>query len=476
MKVCIIGTGAGGGTLALELSKNSDIEVILIDTDHVENKYNHLNETHLATSSDIDLTGTTGQGLGGSSNKWHGVITKLDKSDINKINETAGIDLYADLSAYIQKLQSLFPGSHKLNKSFSSTKFDSYFNMNKFDKKKYLVYSFPLRLRKLIKTAIKKRKNLKYMGGHRCINLIANEKKKITGITCKVKNKTVNIYANIFILSCGAIENVRILSQSSISNNKLGISLMDHPFAVVGKINFPKKIIYRANGTPSIINRVSKRYGYTLKQTLPGSNHSIMFRPSLSNNSSIIRKDIRDLILGRWSKSLILRICTNRHLLNDVFILISEKFGLGYITKHLDVTVQFETIKSDPISVEITRCDDFSTFNELTVNYKLPPRFNIDIKHIQKLLTEACVPNISFTRFDLQDIEFVSGAHFSGTCFFGSKEHNSIIDTNLKYHNFDNLYICDASILPHIGNSNLFFTVSAFALRLNDHLLGILKK
>ena len=63
-----------------------------------------------------------------------------------------------------------------------------------------------------------------------------------------------------------------------------------------------------------------------------------------------------------------------------------------------------------------------------------------------------------------------SGAHFSGTCRLGSEKSNSVVDKNLKYHSLENLFICDASVIPKIGNSNLSLTIACFALRLSGYL------
>lgn len=63
-------------------------------------------------------------------------------------------------------------------------------------------------------------------------------------------------------------------------------------------------------------------------------------------------------------------------------------------------------------------------------------------------------------------------AHQAGTTRFGTDRATSVLDTNCKAHELDNLYIVDASFMPSIGAVNPALTIMANALRVGDHLLG----
>ena len=52
----------------------------------------------------------------------------------------------------------------------------------------------------------------------------------------------------------------------------------------------------------------------------------------------------------------------------------------------------------------------------------------------------------------------------------GLDNNSSVVDHYLCYHGLKNLYVCDASVIPKIGNANITFTVAAFALRPADFL------
>lgn len=61
-------------------------------------------------------------------------------------------------------------------------------------------------------------------------------------------------------------------------------------------------------------------------------------------------------------------------------------------------------------------------------------------------------------------------AHQAGTCRFGTDPASSVLDTDCKAHELDNLYITDASFFPSIGAVNPTLTIIANALRVADHL------
>jgi choline dehydrogenase-like flavoprotein len=62
-------------------------------------------------------------------------------------------------------------------------------------------------------------------------------------------------------------------------------------------------------------------------------------------------------------------------------------------------------------------------------------------------------------------------AHQAGTCRFGSDPASSALDTNCKAHELDNLYVVDTSFFPSISAVNPALTAMANALRVGDHLL-----
>jgi choline dehydrogenase-like flavoprotein len=59
--------------------------------------------------------------------------------------------------------------------------------------------------------------------------------------------------------------------------------------------------------------------------------------------------------------------------------------------------------------------------------------------------------------------------HCGGSLRIG-ESGSSVVDSSLRFHDYDNLYCCDNSISPHIATANPSLTLAALALRLADDL------
>jgi choline dehydrogenase-like flavoprotein len=69
-----------------------------------------------------------------------------------------------------------------------------------------------------------------------------------------------------------------------------------------------------------------------------------------------------------------------------------------------------------------------------------------------------------------QRIPLAGVAHQNGTIRFGHDPRTSALDVNCKAHDLDNLYVVDASFFPSSAAVNPALTVMANALRVADHL------
>jgi len=71
-----------------------------------------------------------------------------------------------------------------------------------------------------------------------------------------------------------------------------------------------------------------------------------------------------------------------------------------------------------------------------------------------------------------QRIPLAGVAHQNGTIRFGRDPRTSALDVNCKAHDVENLYVVDASFFPSSGAVNPSLTIVANALRVGDHLLA----
>jgi choline dehydrogenase-like flavoprotein len=68
------------------------------------------------------------------------------------------------------------------------------------------------------------------------------------------------------------------------------------------------------------------------------------------------------------------------------------------------------------------------------------------------------------------NIPIAAVAHQAGTCRFGTDPATSVLDVNCKAHELDNLYVTDTSFFPSIGAVNPALTAIANGIRVGEHI------
>src|SRR5262249_756593 len=69
------------------------------------------------------------------------------------------------------------------------------------------------------------------------------------------------------------------------------------------------------------------------------------------------------------------------------------------------------------------------------------------------------------------EIPIAGCAHQAGTCRMGDDPGTSVVHSDCRAHELDNLYVVDTSVFPSIGAVNPALTAMANALRVGDHML-----
>jgi choline dehydrogenase-like flavoprotein len=93
---------------------------------------------------------------------------------------------------------------------------------------------------------------------------------------------------------------------------------------------------------------------------------------------------------------------------------------------------------------------------------------------LRSMLTEIGLRSQHIVTRDIymrNDIALAGCAHQAGTCRFGDDPATSVLDRDCKAHQLDNLYVVDTSFFVSIGAVNPSLTAIANALRVGDHLL-----
>ena len=163
-KICIIGSGHGGGYLAYQLSKLEQYNIILLDLDGYKEKFNpkrNIFKGNFHNNSFYVNNIKRAYGLGGGNNVWHGLLTKLEKDDLLKIDKITNSDLINTFDNYYNDAANLMEIDLNEKKYF-----DNYFNddltlifkKNLYKLKNYIVLNNPKILRKKLVEVINKKK------------------------------------------------------------------------------------------------------------------------------------------------------------------------------------------------------------------------------------------------------------------------------------------------------------------------------
>jgi choline dehydrogenase-like flavoprotein len=153
---------------------------------------------------------------------------------------------------------------------------------------------------------------------------------------------------------------------------------------------------------------------------------------------------------------------------------LAPMFTLDMVAKHaVDFWLSTEDLPSPHNRVMINRDGQITlsyTPNNQEPKNRLYEKLKSMLNHLD--MHEHLIPRNLYMK---NEIDIGGVAHQSGTCRFGTDPATSVLDTNCKAHELDNLYVVDTSFFPSIGAVNPALTAMANALRVGDHLLERLK-
>lgn len=497
--ICIIGSGPGGGVLAIELAKSGHVEVIVVDVDAIDQEYQQASSIELIakyTGQPFGLNRTRGFGFGGSSNLWHGLVTQLDDEDWEGIDTLADAKISLEVKDCYRQLNDYFPGVSELfdrrisPSSRNGHLYNELIRTSRFKLKDFYLQKKPLRMRKLLSAAAKKYSNLRFVENSVALYFVSNAT-YVTEADHLVINQggnIENIHADYFVVAAGALETPRLCLQSiqngfsSMQNENIGRYLCDHPWAVIGELvskngNF-RLSVCDTYATKGLLHRTGLLPKAKLNNTATGTynNHALALKPLYFGVYTDFKEILKSLISTQLSFAGITKLIM-KYQLRDLFgclvLLLFEKSRIGAYVKRALVFCYLEQTPCSESSVSLTRTFDkygrvVPEINWVFNEFDLQQASKIK-EHILNSFAESKA--FYFMQYELKKESFASGSHHAGTMKIGSEKNKGAIDSNLKIFGSDNIYVCDLSIFPKYGNSNPTLTLCAFSVRLSQHLI-----
>lgn len=505
--VIIIGSGAGGGTLARHLAPSGK-KILLLERGgwlpreagnwdpkavFVENRY-------ISPDTWVDKTGKTFQPqvhyfVGGATKMYGAALYRLRKEDFGQLEHEGGISpawpiSYEEMEPYYTKAEELYhvhgqaggdptephrskpyfyphvthePRIQKLSDDLKKAGFHPFFApcailLNESDRPRSTCVrcqtcdGFPCLVQAKADAEIigvrkaTQSKNVRLITNAKAVKLHTNPQgTAVTEVAVEVNGEPVIFKGGLIIVSCGAANSAKLLLQSA--NDK-------HP-----------------NGLANGSDQVGRNYMFHNSQAVLAVSrepNETMFQKTLSINDFYLGSDDFNYPMGNiqmLGKSLGPMFKGEK----PIETALVPQSILNQIARHsIDFWLSTEDLPDPNNRVEIDRQGRIRldyTPNNQTAKQEL-------YKHFKKMLSSIgkhlFLPRTAYLR---TTVPIAGCAHQAGTCRFGTDPKTSVLDLNCKAHELDNLYVVDTSFFPSIGAVNPSLTAIANALRVGDHLL-----
>jgi choline dehydrogenase-like flavoprotein len=265
----------------------------------------------------------------------------------------------------------------------------------------------------------------------------------VTGVHVEREGVHERYSADVVVVSCGAINSAALLLRSADDR---------HP-----------------NGLANSSDQVGRNYMAHL--------NSVMLAISRCENPTVFQKTLglndfyfasRDWDFPMGHISFVGK--TDGNVLAAGAPKIVPGFTLELMAKHaLDFWLTSEDLPDPDNRVTLTKDGGVRlsyTPNNLEGHKRLQSKLKGLLKHIN------CTEDLlHMNAYIGKRIPLAGVAHQNGTARFGRDPKTSVLDVNCKAHDLDNLYVVDGSFFPSCGASNPALTIMANALRVGDHLL-----
>ncbi len=506
----IIGTGAGGSTLAYKLAKTGNRILILERGDFLPKETDNWNPITVAEGKyradekwldkdNNEFDPFTHYWVGGNTKMYGAALLRMRESDFGEVQHYGGISpawplSYQDFEPYYTEAEELYKVHGKRGidpyegpaskpypypalkyeprmkemakalklKGLNPAPIPIGISLPKDQKKRnaktelslFDGYPDPTESKAdahvvALKKALKK-KNVTLKTNHMVTRILTDKQgRRATEVLCYRKDKKAISYsANHIILSCGAINSAKLLLNSKTMEHPNGLA---NSSGLVGR-----NLMMHNNGTVVAISKEPNDSKFQKAFLIPDFYHG-------TDDSEHPLGTIQ--LMGK----------TDPLTLKDELKQINpdKDFDVDDVANHsIDFFITAEDLPDE--NNRVTIADDGKIKLEYTQNnveaYQRLRKKLIDLLEHIDCEEGYCKDNV-YVGFKLG----ISGvSHQNGTCKFGTDPKTSVLDINCKAHDLENLYVVDSSFFPSSSAVNPSLTIIANALRVGDYLSNLL--
>lgn len=299
-------------------------------------------------------------------------------------------------------------------------------------------------------------------GGHR-----------IQAVVCEKDGGDLPIEGDCFVCCAGGLGSPALLQSipaaapESNGPGQAGRHYEDHPSAFVGIATLRAPLYrfwnWRTKGAtgrlrlPIVRRRDGLRVSFQLR---PAS----LLREAEHAHARSILSELRN---RPWRLSNYVRLLGN---MDDVLDILSFRFGVQIPTRHYAVLMLAEQADDPRLAVQCEPVEGHAVPG-ITRDWRFEPEYLSSLRRsIEAFLEELSPVMLRWQPFEDWPGELDSAAHHSGTARMASHAGPGVCDADGRVVGFDNLYVCDGSLIPASGTANTGLTIAALAIRLGSLL------
>jgi len=300
---------------------------------------------------------------------------------------------------------------------------------------------------------------------------------RVTGVEVKTyhdlvspQHTTSTVRGQIYVLCANAIENPRLMLASGLpsSSGLMGRNLMDHAYLLCWALM--PEACGTMRGTICTGGIVDLRGG--------------SFRRRQAAFSVDIHNDGWGWAVGSPYSDL------------TTMVDAENKFGPALrrdladrITRQLQLAFMIEVLphQSNRVSVDPAYTDQLGNMRPV-ISYSIPDYTMRGVAYARQFarLMFQRLGAADYTTYDPTDFGYVTyegegyvirgGNHLAGTHVMGTNKHNSVVNSELRSWDHENLYLVGGGCLPSIGTANITLTLAALSFRSAKSMIAQLRR
>jgi choline dehydrogenase-like flavoprotein len=270
----------------------------------------------------------------------------------------------------------------------------------------------------------------------------------VTGVAVERDGETATFAADLVVVSCGAANSARLLLESATDKHPNGLAN--------GSDQVGRNFMFHDS---TAVLALSREENPTVYQKTLGLNDFYFGADDFSyplGNVQMVGKSQAPMFRGE----------------KPVETKLAPQWSLERIARHaIDFWLSTEDLPRAENRVSVDR-DGRLTLSYAETNAEARKRLYGKVKSIVGQLDMNPGHLVHRFAYMKNEIPVAGCAHQAGTCRFGTDPAASVLSTDCRAHEVDNLYVVDTSFFPSIGAVNPALTAMANALRVGDHLLA----